>query len=331
MRPRFLRAGETVPAHSLVVDCGLTGAATYSHWQGAPATPVELLGDSSTAMVLNAARDPARWLSGFAWVVNDHIDADGLLALAVACDPAVALAHADLLIGAAEAGDFSAWPGEAPFQLMLRLHRLIADEQAAGGAWEQRAMEAAAGHLPDLIAESRGDRFAQVAQRVARQRRTIADGFTITRRPRVTAIAWDERGGHRSDSFLWTGEDDDLPPWVFAGVGTPADFHLLAMTPKTGGTVYWLLAPGHSWARVVARPTVTWPDLGGLVMELQRLERGPGRWVGGSAARAHGFVCQLACTVGDQLQASSLPIATVLPLIDAALATNAGLGEPQLA
>ncbi len=322
MRARFIGPGAQVPPRSLVVDCGLVGTATYSHWQGAEATPAELLADTSTAMAVNAARDPARWLSGFDWVVNDHIDADGLLALAMVCDPANALIHAELLIAAAEAGDFSVWPGEAAFQVMLRLHRLIADERGHAGAWEQRVVDAVSTRLPTLIAESQGTDFRVVARRVADQRETFRTDFTITRGRRVIGIAWDERIGHRSDSFGWTGEDDDLPPWVFDGVGTAADFHLLAMTPKArDGTIYWLLAPGHSWARVISRPTVAWPDLSALIDVLQAQERGPGRWVGGGAARAHGFVCQLACTDGDQLRASSLPITTVLPLIDAALAS----------
>ncbi len=325
MRPRFLRAGEPVPPRSLVVDCGLAGAATYSHWQGAPATPSELLADSSTAIVLNAARDPARWLSGFDWVVNDHIDADGLLAMAVACHPELAQTHAELLIGAAEAGDFSAWPGEAAFRLMLRLHRHIADAKETGDSWEQLAIDRLVDQLPSMIAESADERFTAIARQVQRQRTTLSQDAQLISGEHVNAYAWKEIRGHASDSFLWTGEADDLPPWVHMDSGNADQFHLLAMTPLSkNGTIYHLLAPGHSWARTVRRPQVHWPELGELARTLQQLESAPGRWICGPAARAHGFVCQLTFVqVGcDVLMPSSLPVSTVLPLVDQALGTS---------
>ena len=126
MIPRILSSGETAPAGALVLDGAAPGgAATYSHWQQAPACPTELDADTSTGMALRAAADPGRWLGGFTWAVNDHVDADGLLSLAVACRPEVGRAHAAEILGAAEAGDFATWPGEAPFRLMLLIHQLM--------------------------------------------------------------------------------------------------------------------------------------------------------------------------------------------------------------
>jgi hypothetical protein len=328
MRALHLAAGASAPPRSLVVDCGLVGDATYSHWQGSPEPPAELRADSSTAMLLNAARDPGRWLAGFDQVVNDHLDADGLLAMAVACHPETALPHAELLIGAAEAGDFSHWPGEAAFRLMLRLHRHIADAKETGAGWQQRALDLAVHRLPGLIAESAEDRFAAVARQVQQQRVHRRRALAVAEYDHLVAVAWDEVHGHVGDHFLWTGEPDDLPSWVVTDLAGPRHFHLLAMTPITRrGTLYWLQAPGHSWARTVVRPTVTWPDLGALVARLDDAEDGrqPGRWVGGPAARRHGFVCQLTRTdaSGDALAPSSLPLAVVSALVEQALAAQA--------
>lgn len=326
MRPLFLAAGQAPPPRTLVVDCGLRGDATYSHWRDAPLPPPELAADSSTAMLCAAAADPACWLAGFDHVANDHVDADGLLAMAAACRPEVALRHRELLIGAAEAGDFGHWPGEPAFRLMLRVHRHIADAKETGDGWEQLAADLAVDQLPALIAESADERFAAVARRVQAQRASLARDVQLTVGERVVAYAWMELRGHATDSFLWTGEPDDLPPWVHDGLGSPRHFHLLAMTGLgDSGILYQLLAPGHSWARTVRRPHVGWPDLGALARELQRQEHAPGRWVCGAEARHAGFVCQLAFVHANPanrglLRPSSLTLAAVLPLVERALA-----------
>jgi hypothetical protein len=195
MRPLFLAVGQAVPARSLVVDCGLVGAASYSHWQGSPATPELLKADSSTAIVLNAARDPARWLADFDWVVNDHIDADGLLALTVACDPKQTLPFAERLIGAAEAGDFCAWPGETAFRLMLAVHQQIRSFERHGGAWQQTLVEHFAGEFDRLIriAENPDDERDRQTARVLAVRAALVEhrDFDIDSRGSLISVAWD--------------------------------------------------------------------------------------------------------------------------------------------
>jgi hypothetical protein len=104
---RFVPFGSSAPHGSLAVDAGVTGAAaTYSHWQGAQATPAQLLADTSTGILVRAAGDPRRWLDGFPVVCNNHIDADGLLAALFALRPDLAARYGAVAIAAAEAGDF---------------------------------------------------------------------------------------------------------------------------------------------------------------------------------------------------------------------------------
>lgn len=304
MRPLFLAAGQAPPPRTLIVDCGANGAASYSHWRGAPPTPTELLADTSTAMVCAAAADPARWLTGFDHVANDHIDADGLLAMAAACRPDLALIHRDLLIGAAEAGDFNRWPGEAAFRLMLRVHQAIHAEMSRGTGWQQRATEAVCIGLDRLIAESTNPdsaRDAEVTQVLdARRRLRAQDGFVVGHGPGLTVVTWHRRRGRPSDRFTAVHDPDDLPAWALDAVAVPADFQLLGMHDGDG-TIWQLDAPRHSWARTVTLPTVPWPDLAPLVTRLQTIETGSCTWLCRPGASRIGFVCLLASQTASRL------------------------------
>jgi hypothetical protein len=325
MRPLFLAAGQPVPPRSLVVDCGLVGAASYSHWQGAPATPELLKADSSTAILLNAARDPSRWLASFDWVVNDHIDADGLLALTVACDPKQTLPFAERLIGAAEAGDFCAWPGEAAYRLMLAVHQHIRSFEKNGGAWQQALVD----HFTDAfeqivsLAEKPDDERDRQTARVMAVRAALVEqrGFDIHSRGSLISVAWDRRVGHPSDGFLTVDTPDDLPGWAWSAVANDRQFQLAAMRTSLG-TVYQLDAPRHSWARVVQRPMVAWPDFSEVAAILQMRETAACRWVAGTSARQHGFTCVLTSINGDSLAPSHLPIEDVINTVAQLLATN---------
>ena len=324
MLPLFLRQGATPPADTLVIDCGLTGAATFSHWQGAPPTPTDLLADTSTGILCRAAEDPQRWLHGFRFVANDHVDADGLLAAAVACRPEFGRRHGELLVAAATAGDFSAWTGEAGFRLMLRVHQIMRDRLTERSGGEQQAYDQVVAALPALIAQSAqpdAERDAQVAQVLAvRQRLLAGNGFTVTRTGTLISIAWRRRLGHINDTFTAVHVPDDLPVWAIDSVAGERDFQLLAMT-TSDGCVYQLDAPRHSWARTVQRPLVAWPDLHAVAARLQASERQPVQWVAGKEARAVGFVCQLACVADGLPAASSLTPDTVHAACAAALAS----------
>jgi hypothetical protein len=324
MRPLFLRRDATLPPATLVVDCGLAGAATYSHWQGAPPTPPELLADTSTGILCRAAQEPRRWLGGFRMVANDHVDADGLLAAAVACAPEIGREYHELLVAAAAAGDFSTWTGEPGFRLMLRVHQIIRDRLTDRAGGEQQAYEQVVAALPALISQSAhpdAERDAQVAQVLTVRRRLLAnDGFAVTRAGALVSIAWRRRLGHINDTATTVYVPDDLPVWAIDAVAGDGEFQLLAME-TADGCVYQLDAPRHSWARTVQRPTVAWRDLQALAAQLQARERQPVRWVAGGEARKVGFVCQLASVAGGLPAASSLALGDVRAACAAALAS----------
>ncbi len=308
MRPRFVQAQDIIPANSLIIDCGVPGAKTYSHWKDAPKTPDELIADTSTEILLNAAKDPARWLNDFDYAVNDHVDADGLLAVAVACRPQELLPHRELLIAAAESGDFSEWTTEAGFRLMLLLHQLIRDAAQSGDGWEQRLYDLVTATMPSIIAYANKpdvERDAQIARVISVQQALMAKkGFTLRQSTNLLGVEWHFVHGH-SDSFRVVNRADDLPEWSLSRVATANQFQLLGMH-TSDGIIYQLDAPRHSWARTVKRPTVIWPDLTGVVQTLQKQEKSLGRWVTETTSRQNGYVCLLTCVNDSGLAPSSL-------------------------
>jgi hypothetical protein len=303
LRARFIAPGDATPARALGVDGLVKGAAlTLSHWQGAPPPPPGLDGDTSTAMLLAAAADPARPCAGLEWACNDHVDADGLIAVAVACRPQLVRAR-ELLVGAAEAGDFLAYPGEPAYRLMLRLHQYIRSCRVRGQGWEQAAYGGIAAAMPALIAESATrdpERDAQVGLvEETRRRLRHGDGFAIERTPGLLTISWRARGGQLGDPFNAVAQDEDLPLHAIDAIAGPADYQLIAMG-GADGTVYRLDAPRHSWARTVVRPQTAWPELGALRALLQDEEGADGcRWLARPAAGALNFTCLLGSARAD--------------------------------
>jgi hypothetical protein len=277
--------------------------ALYSHWPGHP-PPAELQADTSTAILLRAAEDPERWLTGFDYCVNNHVDCDGLLSVAVACMPALRR-HGDLLRAAAAYGDFGAWPGAAGARLALRLHQLVRDQQADGGDWQQRCYHLVASDLATLISDSQGpddERDRQVA-RIEAARRDLRQGGIHRFSDRLTYIERHHHHGHHADGPTTVDQADDLPPWALSGL-IPADHFQLLCFHDDHGWRYHLDAPRHSWALTVDLPMVPWPDLGPLADELSRLSTSP--WCHGDEARARAFTCLLAS--GSSNQATPCPL-----------------------
>src|ERR1044071_4425111 len=82
-----------------------------SHWTG-NRTPLEFKADTSTEMALKFVGSQASLTLAGAPIVNNHFDVDGVMAIWVLLEPEQAAASRDLLVAAAEAGDFDEWPGE---------------------------------------------------------------------------------------------------------------------------------------------------------------------------------------------------------------------------
>ena len=110
---RFEFVEESYEGECLAISCDgvVPGAALdLSHWQG-NRTPQQYKADTSTEIALSFVVSPEsteRWAGAVA--VNNHFDTDGVLSVWTLLDPERALAQRDLLVAAAEAGDFDEWP-----------------------------------------------------------------------------------------------------------------------------------------------------------------------------------------------------------------------------
>ncbi len=314
--PRFL-GPEAPPADTLIVDCARTdGTATWSHWPDAPELPLAWRADTSTGQVLRiVAQDPGQ-LDAFAWVANDHLDVDGVLAVACACRGPAILEHAALLEAAAECGDFTAWVDEKAIRLCWHLHQIIGDEQAAGDNWQNRCLQRITKNLLEIIdasvtADVQRDAAWQCIS-AARARVRARSGVAVEHLGDLVSVLW-QRGehGHAWDAYLGVPSHDDLPTLALAGHWPDTCFRL-AGEQSAAGTTYVLDAPGHSWAATVQRPRVRWPNLDRAALRLQAVETAQCRWVTRPQAAQISFVGQLA-TIDTQGRpaASALPLATV--------------------
>lgn len=104
----------------LCVDGLLPGPGIHlSHWEG-NRTPAEFKADTSTESALLYASSPAR-AEGPSLVSNNHFDADGLLSVWAALHPERALPLREVLVAAAEAGDFSERSSDAGLRVSFAL------------------------------------------------------------------------------------------------------------------------------------------------------------------------------------------------------------------
>lgn len=319
MTPQFIPFGGTAPMKALAVDGAIAGAAAiYSHWQGDHTTPAELQADTSTAMVVRAAQDPHRWLAPFSFICNNHIDADGLLAVMAACRPDLAREHAARLIAAASAGDFSLWTGALAYDLVLRVHQLIRTVQATGLGWEQRCLEAVLSEADTLLSgpwPGAAERHAAIAQTEAAIVHWQQHPPTIS--GRLAIVRWHRHHG-RADSYNTIYQPEDLPLLALSPIIPPTCFQLL-LEQTEDGIRMGIDAPRHSWARTVDLPTVAWPDLEPLAAQLQRVDPTVD-WLTRPAAQVLGFTCLLGSAHDNQPAACNLPAEQLISLCSSVLA-----------
>lgn len=100
-----------------------------SHWNP-NITHERYQADSSTEIALNFLVFGDLPDEGL--VVNNHLDVDGVLAAWSLLNPTLALRHREVLVGAAEIGDFWAWAPEPSQALYQGLVAIIAQGETAG-------------------------------------------------------------------------------------------------------------------------------------------------------------------------------------------------------
>ncbi len=275
----------------LAVDGTVEGALHLSHW-GGNRTPEELRADTSTEIALNFAAWPRReeWARGVEVVTNNHFDADGVLSVWSVLNGGRALGLKEKLVAAAEAGDFSEFPGEDAVRVSILLqggdnpfvpgvNSPLVESLAGGGRVdESRAYELVLPEVERVVTRT-GEYeplWREGWSRIERTLESFASGRSRVvedeeSRLSVVALAPDFYGASGFDPARHAAPYTALAHHARGEV-------VLVATPYAEGWAYRIDYAYYSWAETYTRPRVARRNLSGLAGRLNVLERGRGVW-----------------------------------------------------
>ena len=121
MRFQFY-SDEIANVPKLSVDGTVGNSIHFSHWEGNE-TPFEVKADTSTEIALKLVTSPNRdtLTNGIDLVTNNHFDTDGMLSVWTVMTGERAADHWDVLVAAAEAGDFSEYSSETGIRVSIAI------------------------------------------------------------------------------------------------------------------------------------------------------------------------------------------------------------------
>jgi hypothetical protein len=255
---RFQFVEDAYEAKIPAISCdGLVPGAALdlTHWQG-NRTPSQYKADTSTEIALKFVGSPEavdRWAN--AMVVNNHFDTDGLLSIWVLLEPEQAMAHRDLLVAAAEAGDFDEWPALDRGLWLDAAIRVL----GSGAADDAHAYQTVLPELPELI-------------RSLDERRDLWGREWDDLQAAVTAL---EVGHLRADShgaigvMIHPSGQPEAPGPLLCRCFLPgARRYLLAFERGDGRFDYRYERPHYAWADTVIRPVLPQPNADALAAAL---------------------------------------------------------------
>jgi hypothetical protein len=187
-------------------------------------------------------------------VVNNHFDADGVLAVWTGLRPELAERHRGLIIAAAEHGDFDLWPEDNR------------------GIWLEMAISTLAGDLDDKDAYARvlpmlDELVPNISAREDLWGKAFAaleDVESLLTASRISA--WQEG---RIAVFSHARGVAELPGAWLAQLAPPGtDRMLLAFADADGGYRYRYELPRYAWADTVTRPQIPMPRRGPIKRRL---------------------------------------------------------------
>jgi hypothetical protein len=278
----------------LSVDGTVDNSIHFSHWEG-NSTPSELKADTSTEIALNLVASPNRaaLTKGIELVTNNHFDTDGVLSCWTVLTGERALAYRDLLIAAAEAGDFSEYSSDDGVRVSIAIQG--SDQASPNNDDGSPLARLLAGE--DVDDDARG--YELVLPKVEHLLTNINDYEPLWRegwKSVTAAIESFERGASKvvelSDAKISL---ITLAPELFDGVGFSPTRHsapytaisrfakgelFLIAIPVGEGWFYRIDYPYYSWAETVVRPRIAHRDLTGA-LELLNSKEGnrDGRWL----------------------------------------------------
>jgi hypothetical protein len=277
----------------LSVDGTVDNSIHFSHWEG-NTTPAEVKADTSTEIALNLVASPNRaaLTNSIELVTNNHFDTDGTLSVWTVLNGERALAYRDLLVSAAEAGDFSEYSSDDGVRVSIAIQG--SDQASPNNDDGSPLARLLAGEEVDDDARA----YELVLPEVERLLTNINDYESLWREGWervVAAIESFERGESKvneySDSKISL---ITLAPELFDGTGFSPTKHsapytaiskyargelFLIAIPTGSGWFYRLDYPYYSWAETVVRPRVAHRDLSGALQLLNGKEGNrDGRW-----------------------------------------------------
>ncbi len=269
----YSEALDDVP--KLSIDGTVSNSIHFSHWQG-NTTPPEVKADTSTEIALNLVASPNRaaLTNNIDLVTNNHFDADGVLSVWTVLNGERALEFRDLLISAAEAGDFSEHTSDDG----VRVSIAIQGSDQAGGDNDDASPLASFLAGEEVVDDARS--YELVLPEVERLLRNVnayeslwRDGWNNV----AAALESFTRGESRVVEYpeprlsLVTVAPDLVDPVMGIAKHARGELFLIA-TPANGGWFYRLDYPYYSWAETVARPPVARRDLANALAMLNEKE-----------------------------------------------------------
>ncbi|MEP6636414.1 MAG: DUF6687 family protein [Acidobacteriota bacterium] len=285
MRFEFYTSGiENVP--KLSVDGTVSNGVHFSHWEGNQ-TPAEVKADTSTEIALNLVGSPNRekLTQGIELVTNNHFDTDGVLSVWSVLTGERAGELSELLIPAAEAGDFSELSTDNGVRASIAIQ---GSDQASP---DNDGGSPLAGYLNGAPVSDDVKAYELVLPEVERLLTKIDDYEHLWRQGwEQIAIAVEsfERGGSTVEELTDVNVSlITLAPDVFSPTGFNPTKHaapytaisryargrfFLIATPLNGGWIYRIDYPYYSWAETIVRPRIERHDFGAVLNQLNEVE-----------------------------------------------------------
>jgi len=265
------------PDACVSVDGDAPGRLNLSHWPG-NRTPARFRHDLSTGMCLQLAeaKDRPELLRGINTVTNNHWDTDGACSVFAVINPGIALAHGQLLISAAGAGDFGLMTTPEGLKVDLTLTALtrrhespVASDKFSDDLERRQAQyDFMLNMMPGLLAnpDLHADWFAR-------------EFWTIQQDLR--ALREDEAEIERFDALDFAVVVSDRPLHKTAvNTATGTDRILAVQSGDEGLYRYELRLTTLSWFELVSGPPRHRLDWSELLDELNEEAKGEGKWIG---------------------------------------------------
>ena len=287
----YSEALDDVP--KLSVDGTVSNSIHFSHWDGNE-TPAELKADTSTEIALNLVTSPRRseLTRNIELVTNNHFDTDGMLSVWTVMTGEAAAQYREVLIAAAEAGDFSEYSSADGVRISLAIQGSDqAIPEGDAGSPFARLLAGEAVNDDARCYELIMPKVEHLLTHVNEFEPLWRDGWKKI----VDALESFDRGVSRTEEFTTAKVSlVTLAPEVFSGEGFNPTRHAAPFTaiskfahgelfviaiPAEGGWFYRIDYPYYSWAETVVRPKIQRRDLSGVLQTLNSNEGNRnGRW-----------------------------------------------------